>query len=185
MRGVVKRARHLLTCRADWLTRAPLPLRHVQLLCHPADILIARNAAEEIRMALMTFDKSYSIGIPCVDKQHAGLFDALDELHKALLKGKTNAIVGSLVQDLLAYTRSLFAAEEAMLAKVRYPGLSEHQIQHRKLTTQVAEYAERYKHGEAPLSPRLINFLRDWLTGHIQREDRAYSAWLSQAGPLL
>jgi hemerythrin-like metal-binding protein len=134
-------------------------------------------------MVLMTFDKSYSVGIPSVDDQHAGLFDALNELHIALLKGKTNTIVGSLVQDLLAYTRSLFAAEEAMLAKARYPGLGEHQIQHRKLTTQVAEYAERYKRGEAALSLRLINFLRDWLTGHILREDRACSAWLSQAGP--
>ena len=136
-------------------------------------------------MALLTFDKSYSVGAQLVDEQHTGLFDALDELHLALLKGKTNAVVGSLMQDLLAYTRSLFAAEEAMLAKGQYPGLAEHQLQHRKLITQVAEYAERYKRGEAALSPPLINFLRDWLTRHIRREDRACDAWLSQAGPRL
>ena len=63
-----------------------------------------------------------------------------------------------------------------MLAKARYPGLGEHQMKHQKLTTEVAEYAERYKRGEAALSVHLINFLRDWLTSHILREDRAYSA---------
>lgn len=133
-------------------------------------------------MALLTFDKTYSVGIQFVDDQHASLFDALNELHAAMLKGQANSVIGRLLQDLLAYTRSHFGAEEAMLAKARYPGLSEHQMKHRELTTQVAEYAERYKHGEAALSVHLINFLRDWLTGHILREDRAYSAWLSQAG---
>jgi hemerythrin len=133
-------------------------------------------------MALLTFDKTYSVGIQFVDDQHAGLFDALNELHAAMLKAQANAVIGRLLQDLLAYTRSHFAAEEAMLARAKYPGLGEHQIKHKKLTAQVAEYAERYRRGEAALSVHLINFLRDWLTGHILREDRAYSAWLSQAG---
>jgi hemerythrin len=133
-------------------------------------------------MALLTFDKSYSVGIQFVDDQHEGLFDTLNELHTAMMKGHANAVVGRLLKDLLAYTRSHFAAEEAMLGRAKYPGLGEHQIKHKKLTAQVAEYAERYRHGEAALSVHLINFLRDWLTSHILREDRAYSAWLSQAG---
>jgi hemerythrin len=28
----------------------------------------------------------------------------------------------------------------------------------------------------------LLNFLRDWLTNHIQKEDRQYSSWLNQRG---
>ena len=133
-------------------------------------------------MALLTFDKTYSVGIQFVDDQHARLFDTLNELHAAMLKGQVKAVAGRLLQDLLAYTRSHFSAEEAMLAKAKYPGLGEHQSKHRKLTAQVADYVERYKRGEAALSVHLINFLRDWLTSHILREDRAYSAWLSRAG---
>jgi hemerythrin len=134
-------------------------------------------------MALLTFDKTYSVGIQFVDEQHEGLFDTLNELHAAMLKGQVNAVIGRLLQDLLAYTRSHFAAEEAMLAKAMYPGLGEHQSKHKMLTAQVAEYVDRYKRGEVALSVHLLNFLRDWLTSHILREDRAYSAWLSQAGP--
>ena len=92
-------------------------------------------------MALFTFDKPYSVGIQSVDDQHAGLFDVLHELHAAILKGQPNPVISGLMQDLLAYTRSHFAAEEAMLAKAKFSGLDEHQIKHRQFTTLVAEYA--------------------------------------------
>jgi hemerythrin len=132
-------------------------------------------------MALLIFDKTYSVGIQSIDDQHSSLFDSLNELHSAMLKGQEKSVIGRLLDDLLAYRRSHFSAEESMLAKVRYPGLVEHRAIHLKLTAQVADYAERYKRGEAALSVHLINFLRDWLTNHILREDRAYSGWLMQS----
>ena len=133
-------------------------------------------------MALLTFDKTYSVGIQSIDDQHSSLFDSLNELHAAMLKGQEKSIVARLLDDLLAYTRIHFSAEESMLAKVKYPGLVEHRAIHVKLTSQVADYAERYKRGEAALSVHLINFLRDWLTKHILREYRAYSGWILQCG---
>ena len=130
----------------------------------------------------MTFDKTYSVGIQSIDEQHSSLFDSLNELHAAMLKGQEKSVTGRLLDDLLAYTRSHFSAEEAMLAKTRYPGLAEHRAVHLKLTAQVADYAERYKRGESALSVHLVSFLRDWLSNHILREDRAYSGWLMQSG---
>ena len=133
-------------------------------------------------MSLLTFDKTYATGIEFIDEQHAGLFEALNDLYAALLRGKTSAVTGSLLQDLLAYTRSHFAAEEAMLARAKYPGLVEHRSKHQRLTDQVSEYVDRYKRGEAALSVDLLKFLRHWFINHILREDRAYGAWLAQAG---
>jgi hemerythrin len=133
-------------------------------------------------MALFTWNNTYAIGIKFVDDQHAGLFDTLNELHSAMLKGQERSVIGDLLQDLLAYTRSHFSAEEAMLARAKYPDLAAHRLKHQKLTSEVAGYADRYKRGEAALSVHLIQFLRDWLSEHILREDRAYSAWLAQAG---
>lgn len=133
-------------------------------------------------MALLTWDTSFSVGVRSIDDQHAALFDSLNELHAAMLKGQEKSVTGRLLEDLLAYTRSHFSAEELMLAKAKYPDLSEHCAKHRNLTAQVAQYAERFKRGEAALSVHLIHFLRDWLTNHILREDRAYSAWIIQAG---
>jgi hemerythrin len=147
-----------------------------------ADILIAGNFGRRVGMPLVTWSSTYSIGIKFVDDQHAGLFDSLNELHAAMLKGQEKSVTGPLLQDLMAYTRSHFSAEESMLARAKYPDLAAHRLKHQKLTAEVAEYAERYKRGEAALSVPLIHFLRDWLTQHILREDRAYSAWLTRAG---
>jgi hemerythrin len=133
-------------------------------------------------MALFTWNNTYSVGIKFVDDQHAGLFNSLNELHAAMLKGQDKTVIGRLLQELLAYTRSHFSAEELMLAKAHYPDLPAHHLKHQKLTAQVADYAERYKRGEAALSVHLVQFLCDWLTQHILREDRAYSAWLTQSG---
>ena len=133
-------------------------------------------------MALFTWSDAYSVGIKTIDDRLACLFDSLNELHAAMLKGQERSVIVRLLQDLLAYTRSHFSAEESMLAKAKYPELAEHRLKHQKLTAEVAEYAERYKRGEAALSAHVIRFLCDWLKQHILREDRAYSAWLSQAG---
>jgi hemerythrin-like metal-binding protein len=133
-------------------------------------------------VALLTWDQSFSVGIRSIDDQHAALFDSLNELHAAMMKGREKLVTGRLLEDLLAYTRGHFSAEELMLAKAKYPDLAEHCAKHQNLAAQVAEYAERSKRGEAALSVPLIHFLRDWLTNHIQHEDRAYSSWLLQAG---
>jgi hemerythrin len=133
-------------------------------------------------VALLAWNNTYSVGVQSIDDQHAGLFASLNELHAAMLKGQERSITGRLLQDLLAYTQSHFSAEESLLARAHYPGLAEHRAKHQDLSAQVAGYAERFSRGEAALSVHLIDFLRDWLTSHILREDRAYSGWLSQAG---
>ena len=133
-------------------------------------------------MAPLAWSNTYSVGIQILDDQHAALFDSLSELHAAMLKNREKSITGRLLQDLLAYTQRHFCAEELLLAKAHYPGLAEHRAKHQVLATQVAGYAERFARGEAALSVHLIEFMRRWLISHILRDDRAYSAWLSQAG---
>jgi hemerythrin len=46
----------------------------------------------------------------------------------------------------------------------------------------VKDYVERFERGENALSIHLMTFLRDWLTTHIQKEDRDYSPWLLERG---
>ena len=133
-------------------------------------------------MALLTWNQTYSVGIESIDGQHLSLFQTLNELHSAMAQGKTKAVTGQLLRDLIAYTRSHFASEEAILARTGYPGLAQHREHHRELAGQAAQYLQRFERGEPALSVHLLSFLRDWLSNHILREDRAYSAWLMQHG---
>ena len=133
-------------------------------------------------MALLSWNSTYSVGVASLDAQHMSLFDSLNELHSAMLHGKGKTITGSLLRNLLAYTRDHFSSEETLLARTGFPDLAQHRKRHQELTEQVAGYLDRFDRGEAALSIHLMTFLREWLANHILREDRAYTAWLEQRG---
>ncbi len=131
-------------------------------------------------MALVTWDNKYAVGVKSLDGQHQVLFDILNELHGAMMKGQAQSVAGSLLRKLADYARTHFAAEESMMSAARYPGLAGHRIKHQDLTKQVQDYVARYERGEVSLSLQLLSFLRDWLTHHILETDREYGPWLSR-----
>jgi len=133
-------------------------------------------------MALMSWNSSYSVGVKSIDGQHTVLFDILNDLHGSMMTGQAASLTGPILKKLVTYTREHFAAEEAMLAKTKYPGLAEHQVKHRDLIKQVEDYSARFDRGEITLNLHLLNFLRDWLTNHIQKVDHEYGPWLNKNG---
>jgi hemerythrin-like metal-binding protein len=133
-------------------------------------------------MALITWTDKLSVGVKTIDDQHTILCETLNELHAAMMRGQARIMVGSLLRTLVDYTHHHFAAEEAMMKAAQYPGLAQHCIKHRELTKEVEEYVARYEQGDITLSLPLLNFLSNWLTTHIQSEDKQYSPWLIQHG---
>jgi hemerythrin len=53
---------------------------------------------------------------------------------------------------------------------------------HRNLTQKVDEFAARFDRGEGAINVPLLNFLRDWLTNHIQTVDHGYTSWVNEHG---
>lgn len=133
-------------------------------------------------MALLIWSSKYSVGVQAMDKQHTILFGILNDLHDAMMKGQAKQMTGALLRKLVSYTREHFTAEEAVMAASGYAALAQHRIIHRDLTKQVDEFAARYERGESTLNLQLLNFLRDWLSNHIQNEDQKYGPWVNEHG---
>ena len=133
-------------------------------------------------MASMDWNGSFSVGVKVIDEQHMGLVQSLNDLHAAMLGGQAKTVTGPLLKKLAKYTQDHFTAEEALMKRAQYPGFTEHHAKHVNLTNQVKDYVERFERGENALSIHLMTFLRDWLTTHIQKEDRDYSPWLLERG---
>jgi hemerythrin len=133
-------------------------------------------------MALMTWSDKYSVGVKALDSQHTVLFDIINDLHSAMMKGQAQNMTAPLLRKLVEYTHSHFSAEEAMLTNSKYPGLADHKLLHVELIKQVEDYAARFEKGEITLNVQLLNFLRDWLTNHILKVDHEYSDWLNKSG---
>ncbi len=133
-------------------------------------------------MALLTWNSSYSVGVKDLDDQHTVLFNILNDLHAAMMKGQAQNVTGPLLRRLVQYTREHFLSEEAKMVVSGYPGLAMHRTVHRDLTKQVEEYAAKFEKGETAISIELLTFLRDWLTNHIQRTDKDYGPWMNKHG---
>lgn len=133
-------------------------------------------------MSLLSWNSSYSVGIDSIDAQHNVLFQSLNDLHRAMLQGEGREVTAALLRELLGYLRNHFFTEEALLARNAYPKLAEHHQFHLELTNQLHDYVQRLERGEPAISTNLVGFLRNWLTNHIKRQDRAYSSWLAQRG---
>ncbi|HKN22682.1 MAG TPA: bacteriohemerythrin [Terracidiphilus sp.] len=131
-------------------------------------------------MPLLAWNDSYSVGVKTIDQQHSVLFGILNELHAAMMNRRAQSVVGPLLDKLVKYTLEHFAFEERLMQAASYPGLVTHRAHHADLARQVGDFMTRYKRGDGTLNIELLRFLRDWLTQHIQQEDKQYGPFLTR-----
>ena len=123
-------------------------------------------------MALLTWHDSYSVKVRKFDDEHIKLIGLINQLHDAMLVGKGGQVIGTVLQSLIDYTATHFAAEETMLKLHKYPDYEQHEKEHNLLVLQVLDVQKNLKTGNAPLSQEIMSFLKEWLQTHIQVEDK-------------
>ena len=131
---------------------------------------------------LIAWDNSIKIGVEAVDKQHLRLVELVNNLYGAMINRAGNTVLKSILTELVDYTVTHFADEEAMMSKAGYSKLAEHQKVHKKLVQQVMEFRDEFNSGSATVSIELMSFLSDWLINHIQATDRQYVPTLKKHG---
>jgi hemerythrin len=129
-------------------------------------------------MPFAEFSDDLRVGHDEIDHQHAAMYEAVNRLHDALRAGRSRQELGDILAFLRAYTVDHFQMEETFMRETRYPGLVPHQALHEELVRQVRELEEKYATGTMTLSIMTMHFLRDWLTNHIQDEDRKLATFL-------
>ncbi len=126
--------------------------------------------------------EAYSVHVASIDRQHQQLFGMISELNDALAAGKGNEVVGKVLDRLVDYTMSHFAAEEKLLERYGYAGLAEHRAKHQELAARVGSLLQEFKGGNVGVSVSLLLFLRSWLKDHIMGTDKQYSEYLNHKG---
>jgi hemerythrin-like metal-binding protein len=133
-------------------------------------------------MALFAWKEDYSVSVKRFDGEHKKLFSLLNELSDAIAKGQGRLVVRNVLQQLTAYTREHFAAEEAAMRAAAFDGLPSHVAEHRELTEKVEKFSADYSKGDTSITNEVLYFLCDWLEHHILSLDRKYGESLSRAG---
>ena len=117
-----------------------------------------------------------AIGVPELDAQHEELFRRVERLHDAMIAhDRTEA--ARLLEFLLVYVRERFAAEEALMAEVQFPGRAAHEAEHSAFASEVAGLYERLAR-EGPTARLVLTVdqrVTWWLKDHIYTSDLALS----------
>lgn len=129
---------------------------------------------------MFTWKPEYSVHIGTIDAQHQSLLAIGDELHVAMTTGQGQAKMGKILNRLIQYTASHFAHEERLMQKHGYPDFAAHKAEHDTLVAKVTKFEADFKAGHIGMSIEVLEFLKDWLVGHIQGSDRKYVACLTQ-----
>jgi hemerythrin-like metal-binding protein len=129
-------------------------------------------------MPFAVFSDDLRLGHPQIDRQHASLFEAVNQLHDAMRAGNSSQELGRILAFLRTYTIEHFQMEEAFMRDTGYAGLEAHRTEHDKLIHQVEDLEQKHAAGSMTISLTVMTFLRTWLEHHISEEDRKLVAHL-------
>jgi hemerythrin len=129
-------------------------------------------------MGQLIWTDDLNTGIDIIDNQHRRIAEMINHLNAVLNSRSTgrnsrSKFVRTVIEELVDYTLSHFAFEEALMEDSGYPFTSGHKRLHRMLGKHVAEYRARNQAGE-DVAKELHGLLNRWLFSHIRNEDAAY-----------
>ncbi|MCP5372951.1 MAG: hemerythrin family protein [Hyphomicrobiales bacterium] len=122
---------------------------------------------------------SYSVGVPVLDAQHRHLIRLINLLEDEKQK---DGMIAHVFDELDAYIREHFRAEERMMEEAGYPDLEEHKGDHKAFNDWLSSVKIAYDSGGASsyyIAESVIAFLKNWLVSHILVTDMAYRSHLS------
>lgn len=128
-------------------------------------------------MNLIEWNKDYSVGIEKFDNEHKKLIEIINKLNEAMRTGKSREVLNDIISSLIKYTQTHFKSEEDFFKSANYPEAQSHANYHRAFVLKVAEFEKKFNSNQVGLGVDVMNFLKDWLINHIQKEDKKYSSY--------
>ncbi|WP_315073655.1 hemerythrin family protein [uncultured Clostridium sp.] len=120
--------------------------------------------------------EEYKIGVELIDNQHKKLFELADKAYM-LLKDeftidKYDKIV-EILQELKDYTIFHFKSEEEYMASINYKRMFTQKVEHDAFIKKLeAIDLKNVDENQNESLMEVLNFLNDWLTEHILKNDK-------------
>ena len=115
-----------------------------------------------------------------MDEHHKILFSYVNEFHDAASKNASENELKEILDKIVDYTSFHFQEEEILMEKVNFPGLKSHKRMHDLLLEEVLNLKNELERDEKEddIIPRIVYFLKGWLTSHVGFVDNKYSSYL-------
>lgn len=103
----------------------------------------------------------------------------IKDLKNAIESNKNTSIVADSIQRLTNYVRIYFSTEEQMMNRYNYPDRKKHITEHKILSRQLNEYANRYNKSNSVTPNELLVFVNTWFDHHVLVTDKKLGEYLS------
>ncbi len=128
-------------------------------------------------MTEIAWDECFATGHARIDEQHRVFIGLFREIADGYGRGDPPERLRRLLDELRLYAEFHFVSEENIMADTGYPGITEHQEEHRRLLSRLRARINEYLFEVIDLDV-LLDFLRDWFAQHTVQTDRELARFL-------
>jgi hemerythrin-like metal-binding protein len=136
--------------------------------------------SDKENMRLVAWNETLSVGLSEIDGHHRAIIDQIGDFFGRMMNGEGLDGALQMVAMLSGSMIDHFREEEALMSRARYPGLAEHQIEHRDFMSRFDGFRKDVESGRAGAPATLFEFCTNWLKDHIHGEDMTMAAFLRQ-----
>jgi hemerythrin len=125
----------------------------------------------------LEWDSALTLGDETIDRQHRGLVELINELHRHLDSPDRDAQVMLCLTNMYLYAKGHFRDEEAFMERVGYPDREGHAALHRAFVQKINHLTDCCLSDASPYT-ELLDFLVLWLREHELAEDERLMAFV-------
>lgn len=117
-------------------------------------------------MKHIEWTEALSLGVEQLDNEHKQLIALSNDLIDSV-KTNDREHVRSCFHALREYTVVHFQNEENYMAKIHYPDIEKHKLEHVNLKAEVKHYQESVYHRTDLVPADVVAFIKHWLIDHV------------------
>ena len=130
-------------------------------------------------METIEWNESYSVGVKELDEEHKQLFRIINALFEAPDTHMDLQRISELLADMREYASVHFETEEKYMSECRYPDIANHIRAHQRYRDKVNNIRPQSLTENPEQFEKIIQFLYEWLAGHILSCDKKYALLVS------
>lgn len=145
----------------------------------PVDGAEIENPITPSKGSFVKLPVAFHTGIEAVDKQHERLVEMVTQLDMVRTanygdRSQRRQAIGNVIAEMIDYTLSHFAFEEALMEDAQYKFFHAHKRIHELFVNRASEYKKRFEADE-DIVDELYEVLNRWLFNHIRNDDKAFA----------
>lgn len=131
-------------------------------------------------METIIIDDTLTVGVDEIDDDHGKLVELFNILGRSVAAGDSADYIDAVLEELISCTEWHFRHEERLMLLHKYKAFDEHKTEHHDLIDSVRALQQKFYDQNKQLTNEDIEFLSDWLTGHILGHDMKLGFYLME-----